>query len=87
MARAGKKARFGDAGELGVSLRLDQSIRCMPALSDVDKGDDDAFDAIVLGAIGQYSADVPGATLRFDLSLNGTNLDFSNAAGASGLRI
>ena len=42
----------------------------MPPLGDVGKGDDDAFDAIVLGAIGQYPADVPGAALRFDLPLD-----------------
>ncbi len=49
MACSGEKARFGDVGELGFAFGRLQSIRCMPPLGDVGKGDDDAFDAIVLG--------------------------------------
>ena len=45
------------------------SAMCLP-LGDVGKGDDDALDPVVLGAVRQYAADVPGAALSFDLPLD-----------------
>ena len=46
-----------------------QRFRGLLTLGDIDEGDDDAFDSIVLGAVRQYAATVPCAALRFDFSL------------------
>ena len=70
VACGGEKARLRDIGQLGLPLGRLQRIRRVPPLGDVGKGDDDALDPIVLGAVGQYAADVPGAALGFDLPLD-----------------
>ena len=70
MARGGEKARFRDSGQFRLPLGRLQRVCRVPPLGDVGKGDDDAFDPVVLGAVWQDAADVPGAALRFDLSLD-----------------
>jgi hypothetical protein len=69
MARSGEKARFRAIRQVCLPLGSCQFVRCAPAFRDVDKGDDDALDAL-LGAVRQYPADVPGAAMRFDLALD-----------------
>src|SRR5271169_368021 len=66
MARSGKKARLRGIGELCLPPGYLQRIRRLPASTDVGKGDDDALDPVVLGAVRQYAADVPGAAASFD---------------------
>ena len=70
MARGGEKARLRDIRQLRLPLGRLQRVRRVPPLGDVGEGDDDALDPVVLGAVGQYAADVPGAALRFDLPLD-----------------
>src|ERR1700741_2128167 len=43
----------------------------MPPIGDISKGDDDALDPALLGAIRQYPPGIPGTTLSFDLPLDG----------------
>ena len=69
MTGGGEKARLCGGGQLRLVLGRLQRTPDAPALGDVDKGDDDAFDSAILGAIGQYAPDVPGSGLRLDLSL------------------
>ena len=70
MARRGEKPRFRDIGQICLPLGYAQLVRRVPPLGDVGECDDDALDPIVLGAVRQYATDVPGAALRFDLSLD-----------------
>jgi len=51
-------------------LRRAHGVRRLGSRGDVGEGDDDAFDAIVLGAVRQDAADIPGPAERFDLSLD-----------------
>ena len=70
VARRGEKARFRGIGQLRLPLGCPQLVRRVPPLGDVGKGDDDALDPVVLGAVRQYATDVPGAALRLDLPLD-----------------
>ena len=67
MACRGEKARLRDIGQLGLPLGDLQRLGDAPPLGDVGEGDDDAFDPVVLRAVGQDAANVPGAgpRLRF----------------------
>ena len=67
MAGSGEKARLGDIGLLRLALGRLQRVRGTPALGDVGEGDDDAFDPVVLGAIGQDPADYTMPVPRLDL--------------------
>ncbi len=70
MARGGKKARFCQIGQFRLPLGRLQRIGGAPALGDVGKGDDDAFDRVVLGAVRQDATDVPEAGPGSDLALD-----------------
>ena len=70
MACRGEKARFRDSWPVRPAAWPPPARPPYASLGDVGEGDDDAFDAIVLGAVGQYAADVPGAAPRFDLALD-----------------
>ena len=59
VARGGEKAGLGDIGLLCFPLGGLQRVGGASTLGDIGKGDDDALDPIILGAIGQYSANVP----------------------------
>ena len=61
MAGGGEKARLGDIGQLGLPLGRLQRVRRALALGDVGEGDDDAFDPVVLGAVGQMRRMIPDA--------------------------
>ena len=70
MAGGGEEARLGGIGQLRLPLGCLQRVRRVPPVGDIGKGDDDALDAVVLSAIRQDAADVPGAVLSFDLPLD-----------------
>ena len=66
VAGGGEEAGLGGIGLLGLALGGFQRVRCTPALGDVDEGDDDAFDPVVLGAIGQNPPTIPQPIPRLD---------------------
>ena len=59
MACSREKARLDDVGLLASRSAASSASADVAALSDVDEGNDDAFDPVVLGAIGQYPTDIP----------------------------
>ena len=69
MTRRREKARFRDVGQLGLPFGRRKRGRNVLALGDIRKGNDDAFDPVVLGAVGKDATEVPGARLGFDLLL------------------
>lgn len=61
-----KKAGLGDIGLLCFPLGGFQRVGRPPPLGDIGKRDDDALHPIILGAVGQYPADIPQTVLRLD---------------------
>ena len=59
VACGGEKAGLGDIGLLSFPPGGLQRIGGASAFGDIGKGDDDALDPVILGAVGQYPADVP----------------------------
>ena len=59
VAGGGKEAGLRDIGLLGFPLGGLQRVGGVSPFGDVGKGDDDAFDSVILGAVGQDAADVP----------------------------
>ena len=70
MAGGGEETRFRDIGQLGFLLGGFQRVRHLPALCDIVKGDDDALDFIIVGAVWHHAPPVPGAGARLDLALD-----------------
>ena len=70
MAGDGQEPRLGDGREFGFPLGQAQRVADAPLLGDVDEGDDDAFDALLMGSIRQDATDEPGAATGLDFALD-----------------
>ena len=58
----------------GIDPRLVDRVRRLLALGDVDEGDDDAGDAVVLRAVGEHASQVPPADVAPHFGLNADQL-------------
>ncbi len=70
MARSGQEAGLGDVGLLRVALGGFQCVGGEFASGGVNKGDDDALNPVILGAIGQYQANIPSPIPSLNLALD-----------------